>query len=90
MLGSACSSSAVTETATIAAKFVVEDGPRDVIIKDKIEPDARYTIEDAKFGDLRTKILKNTETGEYVQIVTDLAAWTNRRFSATRFRQKAS
>ena len=36
------------------------------------EPDAKYAIADAKIGDLQTKVLVNTGTGEYVQIVTDL------------------
>ena len=33
---------------------------------------SKYTIEDVNIGDLRTKVLNNTRTGEYVQIVTDL------------------
>lgn len=35
-------------------------------------PDIWYAIEDVNIGDLRTKVFKNTWTGEYVQIVTDL------------------
>ena len=53
------------------AKLIVNEADsHNVIIED--EPDARYTIEDVRFGDLQTKVLKNTERGEYVQIVTDL------------------
>lgn len=68
-LGTLAHSAAMLDTVPIA-KLSVED-LRDVTIEDT-EPDARYTIEDVKFGDLQTKVLKNTETGEYVQIVTDL------------------
>jgi len=33
---------------------------------------AKYTIKDKNIGDLRTKVLMNRKTREYVQIVTDL------------------
>ena len=52
-------------------KFTDENDARDGTVE-YTEPDARYAIEDVKIGDLQTKILKNTGTGEYVQIVTDL------------------
>ena len=32
----------------------------------------KYAIEDVNIGDLQTKMLNNTRTGEYVQIVIDL------------------
>ena len=51
------------------AKFIDENS-RDLTIEG--EPDTRYIIEDVKIGDLQTKVLKNKETGEYAQIVTDL------------------
>ena len=31
-----------------------------------------FAIEDQMIGDLHTKVLRNTKTGEYVQIITDL------------------
>ena len=31
-----------------------------------------FVIEDQMIGDLHTKVLRNTKTGEYAQIVTDL------------------
>ena len=31
-----------------------------------------FTIEDQMIGDLHTKVLRNTKTGEYVQVITDL------------------
>ena len=40
-------------------------------IKDT-KSNATYAIEDKMIGDLHTKVLMNTMTGEYVQIVTDL------------------
>jgi len=32
----------------------------------------RFIIEDQMIGDLHTKVLRNTKTGEYVQVITDL------------------
>ena len=69
-LGTIAHGAANLDTVPIA-KLLVEEDSRDETIED-IEPDARYTIEDVKFGDLQTKVLKNTETGEYVQVVIDL------------------
>ena len=69
-LGTLAHSDAMLDTVPIA-KLLVDEDLRDVTIEDT-EPDARYTIEDVKFGDLQTKVVKNTETGEYVQIVIDL------------------
>ena len=56
-----------------AARYTFDEDARDQKhpIKD-VEPDARYTIEDKMIGDLHTKVLTNTLTGEYVQMVTDL------------------
>lgn len=67
MLGAA--QSALLDTAPMA-KFS-EDHALDGTLEDT-EPDAKYVIEDVKIGDLQTKVLNNTRTGEYVQIVTDL------------------
>ena len=63
-------SAAVLDTVPMA-KFTVEEDLRAGRVT-AVGPDARYAIEDVKVGDLQTKVLKNTETGEYVQIVTDL------------------
>ena len=67
MLGAAHAS--LLDTAPMA-KFSDEDA-RDGTLEDA-EPDAKYVIEDVQIGDLQTKVLKNTITGEYVQVVTDL------------------
>ena len=69
MLGTVHSAT-VLDTVPIT-KFPVEENARDRTLE-YTKPDARYAIEDVKIGDLQTKVLKNTETGEYVQIITDL------------------
>ena len=67
MLGTA---HGVMDTASMA-KFFDEEDARDVTFE-YTGPDARYAIDDVKIGDLQTKVLRNTRTGEYAQIVTDL------------------
>ena len=58
---------AISDTVPIW-KFTSEDAPANRPTK----PDVRYIIEDKMIGDLHTKVLMNTFSGEYVQIVTDL------------------
>ena len=53
-------------------KFTGEDAHINRPTKTETKPDVRYTIEDKMIGDLHTKVLMNTFSGEYVQIVTDL------------------
>ena len=62
--------SAVSDTVPIE-KYANAADARDEK-QDTKPPNATYTIEDKMIGDLHTKVLMNTLTGEYVQIVIDL------------------
>ena len=56
-------------------KYAFEVDSRDAkhtVTSKNAKANATYTVEDKMIGDLNTKVLMNTLTGEYVQIITDL------------------